>query len=356
LYSIRRFIPFFFLIKKEEKKEMTVTNVPVLPRPAQIDGRGSISPPSAENFNSLFGSVLPPAQTVTSHWGITNYYLIKPSHPSPSTSARPRNVVLVHGVGTPAIGLLPLATRLAASSIPTTVLIYDNWGHGLSSTPVAAHVPGLFHSQILHLLSHLDWPRAHFLGYSFGGVIAATFARYHAWIVESLVLVAPAGLLKKSDQSLWDRLVVWGGWGWGWESISARRIYDILGPGPVEEKWEKKLKEKGLEAVPRQAIQVWEKENHAGHVASLVSSYRYGGVFDSHDTYESIAKSELATLTLLGETDGFFKAGYTKSELESLGWRGDVHVVKGVGHGVIAEKIKEVEDYILAFWETLEQL
>ncbi|CAM1509529.1 Fc.00g032680.m01.CDS01 [Cosmosporella sp. VM-42] len=332
---------------------MSVNNAPVLPHPAQISGQNSIPPPSADDFNTVFGGVLPPAQTLTSYWGLTTYYLIQPSHPSPSTTEAPRHVVLIHGLGTPAIGLLPLAICLAASSTPTTVLIYDNWGHGLSSTPAAAHVPGLFHSQILHLLSHLEWPHAHFLGYSLGGIIAASFAKYHASLVQSLVLVAPAGLLRKSNESAWTRFMVWGGWGWVWESISARFIFGWVGPGLVEEGWEKKFKEKGLEAVPREAVQIWEKEKHPGHVASLVSSFRYGGVYESHGTYENIAKSEIKTLTLLGEHDGLFEAEYMKKELVSLGWRGKVQVINGAGHGVIAEKMKEVEESMLEFWNSL---
>ena len=332
---------------------MSLYNVPALPQLFQLDGQVSIPHPPAEAFNTLFGGVLPPAQTVTSYWGVTTYYLTQPSHANPSTSNPPRRVVLIHGLGTPAIGLLPLATLLAAASTPTTVLIYDNWGHGLSSTPLTAHVPGLFHSQILHLLSHLHWTSAHFLGYSLGGIIAASFAQYHASLVESLVLVAPAGLLRKSHLSAWSRFVEWGGWGWGWEGISARKIYRFIGPGPVEEGWEKKFKEKGLDAVPRNAVQVWEREKHSGHMLSLISSYRYGGLYDSRDTYASIAKGGIATLTLLGESDGFFEAEYMKKELESLAWTGKVQVINGVGHGVVAEKTKEVKDSVLAFWDEL---
>ncbi|KAH8654934.1 Alpha/Beta hydrolase protein [Tricladium varicosporioides] len=332
---------------------MFLHNASTLPHPFQLNGQVSIPPPPTEDFNALFGHVLPRAQTIISYWGATTYYLIQPSHPSPSTTDPPRRVILIHGVGTPAIGLLPLATLLAAASTPTTVLIYDNWGHGLSSTPLTPHVPGLFHSQILHLLSHLQWTSAHILGYSLGGIIAASFARYHASLVESLVLVAPAGLLRKSRLSAWARFVEWGGWGWGWEGVSARKIYGFIGPGVVEEGWEEKFKVKGLDAIPREAVQVWEREKHSGHMLSLISSYRYSGIYDSHDTYTSIAKSGITTLTLLGENDGFFEVEYMKKELELLAWLGKVQVVNGVGHGIVAEKTKEVKDYVLAFWDTL---
>lgn len=135
--------------------------------------------------------------------------------------------------------------------------------------------------------------------------------------------------------------------------FSAKRIYDFLGPGPVEEGWEKNFKERGLDAIPRNVVQVWEKENHEGHVASLVSMYRYGGIYDMHETYRAVAKSGLETLVLLGETDGFFEKDLMMGELEGLGWKGEVKVVEGVGHGVVAEKTKETEELVVKFWDGL---
>lgn len=338
---------------------MSLDNVVVLPHLARHNGQVSIPPPPDKDFNKLFGGILPPAQKVNSYWGTTTYYLIRPSHPSPPASETPRRVVLIHGACTPCVGLVPLATLLAASSTPTTVLIYDIWGHGLSSSPVATHVPGLFHTQILHLLSHLQWPSAHVLGYSFGGAIAASFAACHASVVDSLILVAPGGLLRKSNLSAWTRFVLWGGWGWGWEGISARMIYRQIGPGPVpgqtEEGWEKKFKETGVDAVPREAIQDWTRENHSGHIASLISAYRYGGLYDSQHMYRSIAKGNIETMVLLGEHDDLFQEEYMRKELEMLAWRGEVHVMNGVGHRIIADKSNEVQNLALAFWDGLQR-
>ncbi|CAG8949140.1 hypothetical protein HYFRA_00004762 [Hymenoscyphus fraxineus] len=332
---------------------MSIIHNPVLPHPLQSNGETSIPAPPASEFDALFGGVLPKRQTITTYWGTTTYYLLEPSHPSPDPHATPRKAILIHGVGTPAIGLLPLATLLAASSTPTTVLIYDNWGHGLSSTPLTTHVTGLFHTQILALLTHLRWEKAHFLGYSLGGMISASFAQFHPELVESLVLVAPAGLLRKSELSPWMRFLNWGGWGWGWEGVSARGIYGWLGPGPVDVDWEGKFKTKGLQAIPRERVQIWEKEVHRGHVASLVSSYRYCGIFDGHESYVALVRNGVPVLVLLGESDPIFEVGYVKKELEALGWEGRVEVLEGVGHGVVGEKTTEVEGFMLKFWESL---
>lgn len=324
---------------------MSVIHNPVLPPLTQLNGKTSIPAPPAEEFDALFGGVLPERQTITSYWGRTTYYIVKPSHANPDPKAAPRNVVLIHGVGTPAIGLLPLATLLASSSIPTTVLIYDNWGHGLSDTPLTTHVQGLFHTQILDLFLRLKWEKAHFLGYSLGGIIAASFAQFHPEAVESLVLVAPAGLWRKSNLSSATQPHP--------ETASAQSIYDFLGPGPVDPSWEENFKAQGLEAIPREKVQVWENERHEGHIASLTSSYRYAGIFDGHKAYEALIKTGKPTLILLGESDPVFEVTYVKGELEGLGWKGRVEVVEGVGHRVVGEKTKEVEGFMLEFWEGL---
>jgi hypothetical protein len=63
----------------------------------------------------------------------------------------------MHGASTPSINLIPLAREiLSLSSRTTEILLYDLWGHGLSSTPVQPVTPALFHTQILHLINHLS--------------------------------------------------------------------------------------------------------------------------------------------------------------------------------------------------------
>jgi hypothetical protein len=34
-----------------------------------------------------------------------------------------------------------------------------------------------------------------------------------------------------------------------------------------------------------EAVQVWQRESHRGHVPLLVGLYHYGGVFDLHDAH-----------------------------------------------------------------------
>ena len=111
-----------------------------LPHPLLIDGLSYIPPPPAKAFEAEFTGILPPGKDIQSSWGITHYYDF-----SPDASPDARKVLLIHGVGTSAIGMAPLAHQLAA--LGARVVTYDLWGHGNSSTPLATHTPALMHAQ-----------------------------------------------------------------------------------------------------------------------------------------------------------------------------------------------------------------
>jgi len=162
-----------------------------LPVPVIINGRNHIPPPSVEAFETEFAGILPEGNNLPSSWGVTIFYDF-----SPDAKESARRVLLIHGVGTSGIGMAPLALRLKETG---NHVIYDLWGYGLSSTPLTAHVPAIFHIQILELLSYLKWSKAHLLGFSGDGAIAATFVALHPQCAESLILAAPAGWKRSRD-------------------------------------------------------------------------------------------------------------------------------------------------------------
>jgi pimeloyl-ACP methyl ester carboxylesterase len=234
---------------------------PTLPPLTLINGLNHIPPPPIKESESEFEGILPEGKSIPSSWGTTRYYDFLPDA-SPSA----RRVILIHGGGTPAIGLAPLALKLAAAS--NHVVAYDLWAHGLSSTPLEPHTPALFHTQLLELLSALKWSSAHILGFSIGGSIAATFAALHHQVAESVTLVACAGQGRKSDRPWLDNLILEGGWGLEW--LSGRKIMTFVNGSNPQVKPD--LKERVLKGeVDTVAVEKWERETHKGHVASLVS-------------------------------------------------------------------------------------
>lgn len=359
--------------------EMAKFAVPTLPTQSLVDGQTSIPPPPAELFDTYFGGFLPERHTITSALGRTTYYILSSSsspssgvkrdsstepNPNPSSSegAKPaRRVILMHGASTPSINLVPLAKEiLSLSSGRTEILLYDLWGHGLSSTPVQPMTPALFHAQILHLMNHLSWPRVHLLGFSISGSLACSFAAYHPAAILSLTLVGPAGLLRRdADVSTWEVLVRSGGPGGLWAALARQNILNFVDGGVAPKPpagWRERVA-KGETLYDMEAVQVWQRENHAGHVAALVGMYFDGGVFDEHGAYRTVAQGPVGkkSLVVLGEHDEFFLVERMRMELDNCGWIGGFEVVKDVGHLVVRQKPRETAGLVLSFWDGLDE-
>ncbi|PYH80082.1 alpha/beta-hydrolase [Aspergillus uvarum CBS 121591] len=320
----------------------------VLPRPGTTtpEPPSSIPAPTEAAFTSTFGRVLPQACYLQTPAGQAAYYSIPPTAPtSPSaSSAGPARILFVHGVQTSAIGMAPLARALAARFPAAHCVLFDHWGHGLSATPVQPHAPSLFHDLILALLDHLNWPSAHFVGYSFGGATTATFAAAFPDRVESMALVAPAGLLRAAQFTEQQRGYLTG----GDEAVEQRARDWILGwleggPLVVPADWEARV---ARGEVVAQKVRAWQVEEHPGHAASVVGIFRDGGVMDMHAVFHEAASTGIPARCVLGELDDLC----TVQELRELGFR-DVHVVQGVGHGVVRERVPEVAGLIAGFWE-----
>ena len=180
-----------------------------------------------------------------------------------------------------------------------------------------------------------------------GGSIAATFAALHPHAVESAVLVAPAGLLRKKERGWFDGLLFEGGW--GREFLSRRKIMRFISGSDlrVKEGWkERALKGEPLETI---AVENWEREKHGGHVASLVNMFRYAGVYDMHEFYGVLARSAVRVLVVLGEKDDIFGPGKLRGELEGLGWKGEIKVVGGATHQIVRTHVKEVAGLVSDF-------
>jgi pimeloyl-ACP methyl ester carboxylesterase len=308
-----------------------------------LNGLNHIPPPSVKEFDDVFGGFLPAGTTIPSSWGVTRYYDFAPDSP-PST----RHVILLHGGGTCAIGMAPLASKLTVAG--NHVVIYDLWGHGLSSTPLETHTPALFHAQLLELFAHLGWRKAHLLGFSIGGAIAVTFTASHPKIVESLVIVAGAGVWRKSERGWWDALILDGGW--GLEGLSRRKIMNFINGNnsQVKPDWKERLLKGEVDTVP---VQKWEREMHKGHVASIVSMFRYAGVYDQHEEYRNLSGGDVKVLVVLGDKDQVIEVESTKKELLKLGWKGEIKTVEGATHEIVRSHVQEVAGLAGEMWGSL---
>ena len=125
-----------------------------------------------------------------------------------------RKVLFVHGISTPCIAFARMA-QILVEKHRCRVMMFDLFGRGYSDAPdpnVYRQDIGLWTSQILLVLSSskLSWTgsdRFSMIGYSMGGGIGAAFTSYFPEMVESLILVAPGGLLRPSRISRSSKLL-----------------------------------------------------------------------------------------------------------------------------------------------------
>ena len=323
----------------------------VLPRPGKLPNPliAPISAPTEAAFIETFGTLLPPAKYLHTSNGKAAYYELLPSTPASSPGGGkqvPDHVLLIHGVQTPALGMLPLARTLQVSFPYTHFVLVDLWGHGLSDTPVVPHDSGLFHELLDALLDQLAWPSVHLVGFSFGGSLTVGYAGSRPSRVQSFTLVAPAGLIPSSiftDEQL--------GYLRGGDDEAAARRYVIAflegGELVVPADWKERV-EKG--EIVAEAVRAWQMREHPGHAASVVAVVRDGGVIDNDAEFVKAVGTGIPSLAVLGGTDDVC----SEAQLTAVGFI-NIDVVPQVGHGVVRERVPEVAASISSFWRKLSE-
>ncbi|KAJ4377216.1 hypothetical protein N0V83_000039 [Neocucurbitaria cava] len=317
----------------------------VLPRPGAHNSppQAPISGPSEAAFTQTFGQLLPAAKYLHTPTGKAAYYEILPSFPRNDSHAAIERVLFIHGVQTPALGILPLARALHTSFPSAHFVLVDLWGHGLSDTPVVPHVASLFHQLLDALLDQLNWASAHLVGYSFGAALTIGYTASRSSRVQSFALVAPAGLIQSSRFTEEEQAHLRGD-----DEVAARKwVLRFLEGGDlvVPADWKERV---GRGEVVAEAVKEWQMREHAGHTASVVAVVRDGGVMDKDAEFVRAAQTGIPSIVVLGEQDGLC----TEEQLKGLGLA-NVAVVPQVGHGVVRERAPEVAAFISDFWTKL---
>ncbi|KAG9998050.1 alpha/beta-hydrolase, partial [Aureobasidium melanogenum] len=304
-----------------------------------------------------------------------------------------KKVLLVHGISTPCIALSGLADELAQKGC--RVMMFDLFGRGFSSTPDPAAQPQdiqLFTTQILLVLSSspLSWTgdgnRFGLIGYSLGGGIAASFTSHFPNLVESLVLIAPAGLMR-SERIHWTSKLLYGGllprrlveylvWrrlgGDSSAPTSSQNVNDndkVTATKAVDEEAPSHpalMRDSSAQISARRPsvsiadVVSWQLTHHAGFVPAFVSSIQHAPVSAQHSSWKSIAARQLLpanqrllegkVLLLLGKDDTVVIADeMCEDAKEVLGNSVDTRVMDG-GHELPVTDADIVAQTILDFW------
>lgn len=242
------------------------------------------------------------------------------------------------------------------------------------------------------------------VGYSLGGGIAATFTAYFPNLVNSLILIAPAGLMRPS-RIHWTSKLIYGGLlpaslvSW----LVRRRL---AGPAPkpsLGSANEEKPDIKHAQVQADQAIEAevashpalisdssapldrrrpsvsvadvvsWQLETHAGFLPSFISSIQHAPISGQHNHWrlirsrfissgppsdtetESRSLGENKVLLILGKTDGVILADETSEDARQvLGEDGVEVVMLDGGHDVPVTDAEAVATTITQFWAAAE--
>lgn len=299
----------------------------------------------------------PGARDIASPYGSIRAYEFGP--------ATGRKVLLVHGISTPCMTLTHIAHGLADQR-GCRVLLFDLFGRGYSDgVGDVPHDKRLFIAQILCVLaaSSAGWMGGgreeggggggiDVVGYSLGGGIAVAFAAAFPDMVRSVVLLAPAGMIRAENFGTAARVVFRSGWvpegvlevlaRWRLKRPIAeaakrkkkKKAPTTVVPGVEEAVTSEIVDEKEEEEVKPNALQKsvlafvhWQVENHAGFVTAFMSTLRFGPMFHQDEDWAKLALRKPRTVCLIfGQGDEIVnEEDYREDVLQLIG--GEEHVV-----------------------------
>ena len=266
----------------------------------------------------------------------------------------------------------------------------DLWGRGYSDTPLdVRHDARLFTMQILFAVnsSSLSWAGEasggfSIIGFSLGGGISMAFAAHFPYLVNSIILLAPAGILrylpKEYETSFFrfSQLVPF--------SYLRKLVGRIIGVELSHPKFgltdldhhdqtdaeeAQDVKEVSIGVIDVPAIVQWQFDNHKGFVQSFIDTIKHGPIMHQHSDWAevcNIIKGDMAKtspssqssklfdskiLVIFGNSDGVVVEKEVADDLSKMigAAHVDIKVVPG-GHGFPVPSSERVVKHISDFW------
>ncbi|KAK6843569.1 C6 and C2H2 transcription factor RegA-like protein [Apiospora arundinis] len=302
-----------------------------------------------------------------------------------------RKVLFIHGISTSCMTLSEIANGIAAKGC--RVMLFDLFGRGF--TDGVGDLPfdtRLFVSQILLVLasSPLAWTgdgAMHLVGYSLGGGIALNFAATFPRMVESLVLLAPTGVIRSENFGRLSRLIFTSGIVPEaiLERLTKRRLRTPIGASVAKKRkmstdaaavapLATSSKESLLDTANQEVVDPnedtvdsvhpfeariaayvhWMLRAHEGFVPAFMSTVRVGPLMAEHDYWRKLARVRApgTTAFILARHDELIqKNDYREDGLPLVGGEDHVfwRIVPG-GHNFPFTHPKEALEAIFEFW------
>lgn len=242
-------------------------------------------------------------------------------------------VVLIHGATVPLFTWDAQQPALLQAGF--RVLRYDHFGRGLSDRPKLDYDRALYQKQLDDLLSELeiDEPLS-LVGVSFGGAIAATFAKNHPDRVSKLVFISPM-LDYAEDKGLVDlaKAPVFGDW---FARVFLIRAAIARANGFFDE----------TGADGSYAARFEEQTRYKGFEQSLLSMFRSDALTSYRDTYAALGYQP--KLLIWGTNDTEIPFEHVQFVRENAG-NVSFAQIEGARHGVNLQRAAEVNQRIIEF-------
>jgi pimeloyl-ACP methyl ester carboxylesterase len=285
-----------------------------------------------------------------------------------------KKVLLIHGISTPCLSLGKLAHALV--KLGCRVILFDLFGRGYSDSPADLPLDSrLYSTEILIAItsSPVPWTPGGFsiVGYSLGGGIAVDFTTAFPPMVKSLVLLAPAGLIRPYHFDWVSRLMYSDhvtDWLLEWAverrlrggpiRPSVAKTGDEKNPtagaeikGNRDPEYESTVLVDGRQGLTITEAVKWQLDNHKGFVKAFCSSIKYSSIEQREETWKKLAEREDQVLVIVGKTDPVILADELMEDVfkvvgnENVRWR-----VVDSAHEFPITKWQEVADEIRSFW------
>lgn len=228
-------------------------------------------------------------------------------------------VILLHGFSNPSYVWRDYFKPLADAGY--MVVAPDFYGRGFSDRPDRAYDEALFLHQVDSIVAYYSKDRpVHLIGYSMGGAIAARYAAKHPGKVETVGLIAPAGLQCGGSLSSPMTWPVFGDW-----------AFRVLGPWFLESY-------SGADWAQAKDPEYWraryrEMAKYRGYEDALVSTLRNFNFWDSCDAMKAVKASGKRVLAVFAEDDKTIPIAHADT---LASFPGDARIVRapGRGHGL----------------------
>ncbi|GAA94089.1 uncharacterized protein L969DRAFT_16307 [Mixia osmundae IAM 14324] len=249
-----------------------------------------------------------------------------------------KRIVFVHGLSIPSIIFESVAKALCKQGY--RVALYDQYGRGYSSAPQnVAYDSVLYVNQLLGVLDALGWSSAHLVGLSMGGPISARFASLFPHRVESVTLLAPAGMQdRKPSRAIGIKLVPYIE-----KSVTtpiARALFRSMIPvrAPSKTKLDRLLHVARLQAAVLPGFQL-----------AILRTLHQGPLFGFESAYYDLGKVGMPVLVIWGTADSIVPYAASSSVMRALGPKATLLTLDGAGHDLPHTTDEEVTKALLAF-------